>query len=60
MVDHSFSTFNQPFVRFPPAAPSASPGAFPFPFGFGIFDSDPSRILQLLHHQNVLAEEALR
>lgn len=37
------------------------PFAFPFaPLGLGLFDADPSRLLSLLHHQTILAEEALR
>lgn len=38
-----------------------SPFAYPFaPIGLGLFDTDPSRILSILHHQTMLAEEALR
>lgn len=33
---------------------------FPFPLGLGLFDADPSKLLSLLHHQTLLAEEALR
>lgn len=37
------------------------PFAFPFnPLGMSLFDTDPSRILAILHHQTLLAEEALR
>ena len=39
----------------------AIPFVFPFaPLGLGLFDADPSRILNILHHQSMLAEEALR
>ncbi|KAG4077895.1 hypothetical protein HA402_013829 [Bradysia odoriphaga] len=38
-----------------------TPFAFPFnPLGLALFDTDPSRILSILHHQTLLAEEALR
>lgn len=38
-----------------------SPFAYPFaPMSLGLFDADPSRILSILHHQTMLAEEALR
>lgn len=37
------------------------PLTFPFaPFSLGLFDTDPSRLLSFLHHQTLLAEEALR
>lgn len=44
-------------------SPLAGAAAFPMPFAplsLGLFDTDPSRILNLLHHQSLLAEEALR
>lgn len=45
----------------PTALQCPAPFAFPFnPLGMGLFDSDPSRILAILHHQTLLAEEALR
>lgn len=42
---------------------NASATPFPYPLaslGLGLFDADPSRILSFLHHQTLLAEEALR
>lgn len=48
-------------IGFPGAAVGAIPFVFPFaPLGLGLFDTDPKRILNLLHHQSALAEEALR
>lgn len=45
----------------PAALQCPAPFAFPFnPLGMGLFDTDPSRILAILHHQTLLAEEALR
>ncbi|XP_037920973.1 broad-complex core protein isoforms 1/2/3/4/5 isoform X2 [Hermetia illucens] len=44
-----------------PAARCQTPFVFPFsPLSLGLFDTDPSRILNMLHHQTLLAEEALR
>lgn len=43
------------------SAPPTSPFGYPLSaLGLGLFDSDPSRILSILHHQTLLAEEALR
>ncbi|KFB40091.1 hypothetical protein ZHAS_00007590 [Anopheles sinensis] len=48
-------------IGFPGAAVGAIPFVFPFaPLGLGLFDTDPQRLLSLLHHQSALAEEALR
>lgn len=45
----------------PAALQCPTPFAFPFnPLGMSLFDTDPSRILAILHHQTLLAEEALR
>lgn len=42
-------------------SPSISPFAYPLSsIGLNVFDADPSRILSILHHQTMLAEEALR
>lgn len=44
-----------------PATRCPTPFAFPFtPLGLSLFDTDPTRILSMLHHQTLLAEEALR
>uniref|UniRef100_A0A182Y7G5 Uncharacterized protein n=1 Tax=Anopheles stephensi TaxID=30069 RepID=A0A182Y7G5_ANOST len=48
-------------IGFPGAAVGAIPFVFPFaPLGLGLFDTDPQRLLSMLHHQSALAEEALR
>uniref|UniRef100_A0A182MUI4 C2H2-type domain-containing protein n=1 Tax=Anopheles culicifacies TaxID=139723 RepID=A0A182MUI4_9DIPT len=48
-------------IGFPGATVGAIPFVFPFaPLGLGLFDTDPQRLLSLLHHQSALAEEALR
>lgn len=43
------------------ASSALMPFGFPFnPMNLSLFDADPSRLLSILHHQTVLAEEALR
>ncbi|XP_055304688.1 broad-complex core protein isoforms 1/2/3/4/5-like isoform X2 [Sitodiplosis mosellana] len=43
------------------SAPPTPPFGYPLStLGLGLFDADPSRILSILHHQTLLAEEALR
>lgn len=43
------------------SAPPTPPFGYPLSaLGLSLFDADPSRILSILHHQTILAEEALR
>ncbi|XP_031628959.1 broad-complex core protein isoforms 1/2/3/4/5 isoform X2 [Contarinia nasturtii] len=43
------------------SAPPTPPFGYPLSaLGIGLFDADPSRLLSILHHQTLLAEEALR
>jgi hypothetical protein len=50
------SQFAFPFLNNAASAAATSSS----PLGLGLFDTDPSRLLTLLHHQTLLAEEALR
>lgn len=47
--------------RYTATAVATPPFGFPFnPLTLGLFEADPSRLLSILHHQTLLAEEALR
>ncbi|XP_055389676.1 myb-like protein A [Condylostylus longicornis] len=67
---HSHDSIDEHVIPNFPRSLSAHPAtgrcqsSFPLPFtsplGLGLFDTDPSRILAILHHQALLAEETLR